>query len=185
MGKPPPSVRTLRLVPTVARSVRFLWTFSLRGGPWPWRHPSRAIPVHPFQDIVGYQAALPQHQEDASRRQLLETAMGGTTGADIHLGQCLPLAALAEHEENGIHRLPILDSGPMAPQGVWCAQRVFSWSSATRVAPVRESFPLQETIKIAYWDTLLIVWLAATSGVRPFLWPCRLKPCNIKSSPVV
>jgi hypothetical protein len=37
--------------------------------------------------------------------------------------QRIPLAASAEHEENGLHRLPILDTGPMAPQGVWFARR--------------------------------------------------------------
>jgi hypothetical protein len=37
--------------------------------------------------------------------------------------QRIPLAASAEHEENGLHRLPILDTGPMAPQGVRFARR--------------------------------------------------------------
>jgi hypothetical protein len=49
--------------------------------------------------------------------------MGDTTGADARLLQRIPLAASAEHEEHGIHRLPILDPGPMAPQGGWCARR--------------------------------------------------------------
>jgi hypothetical protein len=53
----------------------------------------------------------------------LEAAMGGTTGADARLLQRIPLAAGAEHEENGIHRCAILDTGPMAPQGVQFAQR--------------------------------------------------------------
>jgi hypothetical protein len=48
----------------------------------------------------------------------LEAAMGGTTGANARLLQRIPLAAGAEHEENGIHRRAILDTGPMAPQGV-------------------------------------------------------------------
>jgi hypothetical protein len=49
--------------------------------------------------------------------------MGGTTGTDARLVQRIPLAAGAEHEEDGIHRLPILDAGPMAPQGVRFARR--------------------------------------------------------------
>jgi hypothetical protein len=53
----------------------------------------------------------------------LEAAMGGTTGADARLLQRIPLAAGAEHEENGIHCRAILDTGPMAPQGVQFAQR--------------------------------------------------------------
>jgi hypothetical protein len=49
--------------------------------------------------------------------------MGGATGTDARLVQRIPLAAGAEHEEDGIHRLPILDAGPMAPQGVRFARR--------------------------------------------------------------
>jgi hypothetical protein len=52
----------------------------------------------------------------------LEAAMGGTTGTDARLVQRIPLAAGAEHEEDGIHRLAIIDAAPMAPQGVW-----FTW----------------------------------------------------------
>jgi hypothetical protein len=37
--------------------------------------------------------------------------------------QRIPLAAGAEHEEDGIHRFPIIDAGPMAPQGVRFARR--------------------------------------------------------------
>jgi hypothetical protein len=81
------------------------------------------FPVNPFQGIIGHEATLPQRQDDARRRPLLEAAMGGTTGADARLMPRMPLAARAEHEENGIHRLSILDPGPMAPQGVWFARR--------------------------------------------------------------
>ena len=49
--------------------------------------------------------------------------MGGTTGAEARLMQRMPLAASAAHAEHGLHRLPILDPGPMAPQGVWFARR--------------------------------------------------------------
>jgi hypothetical protein len=35
----------------------------------------------------------------------------------------MPLAAGAEHEEHGLHRCAILDTGPMAPQGVPFAPR--------------------------------------------------------------
>jgi hypothetical protein len=61
---------------------------------------------------------LPQPKEDLSFRPLLEAAMGGTTGADARLVQRIPLAAGAEHEENGIHRLAIINAGPMTPQRV-------------------------------------------------------------------
>jgi hypothetical protein len=53
----------------------------------------------------------------------LEAAMGGTAGADTRLIQRIPLASGAKHEEDGIQRLPIINTGPMAPQGVRFAQR--------------------------------------------------------------
>jgi hypothetical protein len=49
--------------------------------------------------------------------------MGGTAGAEPRRMQRIPLAAGAEHEEDGIHGLPIIDVGPMAPQGVRFARR--------------------------------------------------------------
>jgi hypothetical protein len=52
---------------------------------------------------------------------VLETAMGNTVGADPGGVQRPPLAAGAQHEENGIHGLAIIDAGPMAPQGMWFA----------------------------------------------------------------
>jgi hypothetical protein len=42
--------------------------------------------------------------------------MGGTTGTDTRLVQRIPLAAGVQHEENGIHRLPIIDLWPVAPE---------------------------------------------------------------------
>jgi hypothetical protein len=66
---------------------------------------------------------LPQRQEDVCFCPLLKTTMGGTTGTEARLVQRIPLAAGAEHEEDGIHRLPIRDAGPMAPQGVRFARR--------------------------------------------------------------
>jgi hypothetical protein len=66
--------------------------------------------------------------------------MGGTAGADARLIQRVPLAARAEHEENGIHRLPILDTGPMASQGMWFArweQRHDALPQFVRHTPIR------------------------------------------------
>jgi hypothetical protein len=86
---------------------------------------------------------LPQRQEDVRRRPLLETAMGSATGTDARLLQRLPLAAGAEHEEDGIHRLSIIDAGPMAPQGVRCArweQRHDALPQLVRHTPIAASF---------------------------------------------
>jgi hypothetical protein len=44
--------------------------------------------------------------------------MGGTVRAEAGGIQGTPLTAGAEHEEDGIHGLPIIDAPPMAPQGV-------------------------------------------------------------------
>jgi hypothetical protein len=73
----------------------------------------------------------------------LEAAMGGTTGADARLLQRIPLATGAEHEENGIHGLPILDTGPMAPQGVqfaWREQRHDTLPQLVRNTPITAGF---------------------------------------------
>jgi hypothetical protein len=53
----------------------------------------------------------------------LEAAMGGTTGTDLRLVQCIPLAPGTEHEKDGIHGFAIIDPRPMAPQRVWLARR--------------------------------------------------------------
>jgi hypothetical protein len=57
--------------------------------------------------------------------------------------QRIPLAAGAEHEEDGIHRLPIIDAGPMAPQGVWFArreQRLDALPQRVRDTPITAGF---------------------------------------------
>jgi hypothetical protein len=73
----------------------------------------------------------------------LEAAMGGTAGADTRLMQRIPLAAGAEHEEDGIHCLPIIDAGPMAPQGVRFArreQRLDALPQRVRDTPITAGF---------------------------------------------
>src|SRR5262245_42185897 len=124
MGTPSPSVRTRRWAPIFPRSVGFLPTcFPPKGGFGHGAIPRAPFPVKSFQGIVGPQAALPQPQEDARLRPLLEAAMGGTTGVDVRLIQRVPLAASAEHEEHGSHGLSLRDPGPMTPQGVRFARR--------------------------------------------------------------
>jgi hypothetical protein len=48
--------------------------------------------------------------------------MGGTAGTDARVIQGVPLAASAQHEEDGIPRLTILDTGAMAAQRVELAR---------------------------------------------------------------
>ena len=63
------------------------------------------------------------HGEEVSIRPLLEAAMGCTAGAEARLVQRVLLIPGAEQEEAGIHRLPIIDTGPRAPQWVWFERR--------------------------------------------------------------
>jgi hypothetical protein len=49
--------------------------------------------------------------------------MGRTTGTEARLVQRIPLATRAEHKKDGIHRFPIIDARPMAPQRVGLARR--------------------------------------------------------------
>ena len=44
--------------------------------------------------------------------------MGGTTRTEARVLQGIPLAAGAQHEENGVHGLAIINTGAVAPQGV-------------------------------------------------------------------
>ena len=53
----------------------------------------------------------------------MKATMGGTTGTEARLMQSIPLAAGAEHKEDGIHGLAILDAGPMAAQRMGLAWR--------------------------------------------------------------
>jgi len=46
---------------------------------------------------------LPQGQKDAGLDPLLEAVVGGGTGAEAGGVQGLPLAAGAQHEEDGLH----------------------------------------------------------------------------------
>jgi hypothetical protein len=146
MGMPPPSVRRRRLVPIFPRSVGCLPTCF----PPQWGFGHRAVqrqplPITAFQGLVCNQAALPQCQEDACRRPLLEAAMGGTTGTEVRRMQRLPLAPGTQHEENGIHGLAIIDAGPMAPQWVrlpWGPQRLEACPQLVRHAPIMTHFRL-------------------------------------------
>jgi len=49
--------------------------------------------------------------------------MGRTVRAEAGGVQGAPLAASAEDEEDGIHRLAIINAGPMASQGMRLARR--------------------------------------------------------------
>ena len=66
---------------------------------------------------------LPEGQEDAGRRPLLEAAVCRTTGTEARVLQSVPLAPSAEDEEDGIHGPAILDAWPVAPKRVRLPRR--------------------------------------------------------------
>jgi len=75
-------------------------------------------PVHTVSGVIFHDALFPQGHEDVRLRPRLQTAMGRPTGTDARLVRRMPLAARAEHEKDGLHRLSIIDARPLAPQRV-------------------------------------------------------------------
>jgi hypothetical protein len=49
--------------------------------------------------------------------------MGGTAQDEASLVRRIPWAPGVEHDGDGIHHLPIIDTGPMAPSGMRFARR--------------------------------------------------------------
>ena len=140
MGTPRPSVRRLRLVPLLPRSVGFLPTFFPPEGGFGHRAVHREpCPVNTLQGVVCHKALFPQGHEDVRLHPLLEAAVGGTAGTDAGRIQRIPLAARAEHEEDGIHGLAIIDAGPMAPQGMRFAGGKSGWIRSHNSSGIRQS----------------------------------------------
>jgi len=75
-------------------------------------------PVDPLPLVVGHQARLPHRPEDALAHPALEAVVGGGPGAEAGGVQGLPLAAGAEHEEDGLHAGAVGGGGLAAAEGV-------------------------------------------------------------------
>ena len=106
-------------MPLLPRSVGCLPTFFPPEGGFGHRPVHREpCPVNALQGVVVHQALFPQGHEDIRLHPLLEPAVGGTARTDARGLQGIPLAASAQHEEDGIHGLAVIDAGPMTPQGV-------------------------------------------------------------------
>src|ERR1700732_1768949 len=103
MGTPAASVSTLRLAPCLPRSVGFLPVFFP-----PERRLGLAavhaqpLPVDASKEVVLQKAHLPELQEHASFDPFLEAVVGGRAGDEAGGIQGFPLAAGAEHEEDGV-----------------------------------------------------------------------------------
>jgi hypothetical protein len=116
---PSASTSRLRLPPFLARSVGFLPVFfppeGCLGQAPVQRQPG---PVDALQAVVFEESSLPELKEDAGLDPLLEAIMGGGAGAELGGVQRLPLAAGAEHEEDGIHTFTVIGAGPASAEAV-------------------------------------------------------------------
>ena len=96
------------MTPCFARSVGFLPVFFPPEGCFGHApvhaHPR---PVESLPVVVGEQTAFPHFQKDAGLYPLLETVVGGGTGAKAGGIQSFPLAAGAEDEKDGLHANPV------------------------------------------------------------------------------
>src|SRR5512135_768050 len=103
IGTPCPSVSRLRFTPLLPRSVGLGPVFF----PAQWGFGHRPIhrepvPVNPAQLIKLLQSCLPEFEEDSRFHPLLKTVMRRRMRTQLGLIQGLPLAACAQHVENGI-----------------------------------------------------------------------------------
>lgn len=119
IGTPEASVRTLRLTPSLARSVGLGPTFfpaqrSLGYGSV-HRLPG---PVDSFAFIVLLQPGRPEFLEDSGRHPFLEPVMGGTARTDPGLVQRIPLATRPQDKEDPIHALAVVGPRPPATEAM-------------------------------------------------------------------
>jgi hypothetical protein len=107
------------LTPFLARSVGFLPVFFPPEGRLGYAavH-AQPGPVDAFPVVVGQQAHLPHLLEDARRNPFLEAIVGGGTRAKAGGVQGLPLAARAQHEENGVHADAVGGTRPAAAEAM-------------------------------------------------------------------
>jgi hypothetical protein len=83
MGMPLPSVKRLRFMPCLARSVGLGPLFFPRQGRFAPRPIHRTeAPINAFQFVVALETLLPERPEYARLAPLLEPAVGGARGAD-------------------------------------------------------------------------------------------------------
>jgi hypothetical protein len=71
-----------------------------------------------LQLVEPVQASLPEFQEHVSFDPLLKSVVGGGLGAQLGLVQSFPLAAGAQHVEDGIGALTLWHPGPATAEAV-------------------------------------------------------------------
>jgi hypothetical protein len=107
------------LAPFLARSVGFFPVFfppEGRLGQAPVH--TQPGPVEALPVVVGVQAVLPERLEDAGPHPLLKAVVGGGGGAELGGVQGLPLAAGAQHEEDGLQADAVGRARPAAAEAV-------------------------------------------------------------------
>src|ERR1039457_692245 len=107
-GTPAPSVRRLRLVPSLPRSVglgpvlfppaRSLGHAAVQ---------SKPVPLYPFGVVVSQETLAPEFVEDPGIEPFAKSAVGRRARTDSCRIQGIPLTASPQHEENRGHRTAI------------------------------------------------------------------------------
>src|SRR5262245_52996172 len=177
MGTPPPSVRTLRLAPSFPRSVGF----------WPTFFPPRgALVMAP--SIASHAQSIPFKASSATRplfqsARQTPAAVHAWKRRWAELLEQRPVSCSAFHWQpvRSTKKMTSMafrsstrgrwqprgcgwrggSSGPRRSHnasGRRQSRRVFSSSSGIGEAPIGENFSLQDTLKLAYWDSLLVVY---------------------------
>ncbi len=72
----------------------------------------------PFNSSYRSRHLLPELPEHSCLAPLLESAVGRARRAEACYVQSVPLASRFEHEEDGVHRAPVINTLSVAPQRV-------------------------------------------------------------------
>jgi hypothetical protein len=110
-GTPAPSVRRLRLVPSLPRSVGLGPVFF--PPEWGLGHrpvQRKPVPVDALRIVVGQKALAPELVEDATVEPLAKSAIRRGAGTDPSCVQGIPLAAGPQHEEDRCHGVAVGNS---------------------------------------------------------------------------
>lgn len=118
-GSPLPSVKRLRFMPCLARSVGLGPLFF----PPKRRFTHRSIhrteaPINASQLVVAFETLLPELPEYSCFPPFLKPAVGRARGTQARGVEGIPLASRLEHKEDGIHRAPVVNAPSVASQWV-------------------------------------------------------------------
>jgi hypothetical protein len=116
---PRPSTSSERLTPRLPRSVGLRPVFFPTQRGFAHRPVERQpAPIDAGQFVIDQQTGTPERLEHPGRCPLLEAPMRRGGGAQGRLVQRIPLAAGAQHKEDGVHRRAVRHPRVMAAQRV-------------------------------------------------------------------